>query len=116
LEYTFIGVGMQKKKIFDVFRGIKTDGLTIVDGEKNVYWLATFLVEKREEFIKKLFDYNIETNVVQARNDMYKIFGGRRQDLPNMNWVKSRYISVPLHNMITLEDAEYIKNVIKSGW
>lgn len=105
-----------RKKIFDIYKSIKMDGLTLIDGEKNVYWLATFLVEKREEFIKKLFDYNIETNVVQARNDMYKIFGGRRQDLPNMNWAETRYISVPLHNMMSIEDAVYIRDVIKSGW
>jgi len=105
-----------RKDIFDVYRSIKMSGLQIVDGEKNVYWLATFLVERREDFVKKLYNYNIETNVVQSRNDIYQIFGGKRQELPNMDWVEDRYISIPLHNKMTLEDAHYIKDVIESGW
>jgi dTDP-4-amino-4,6-dideoxygalactose transaminase len=107
---------LHRKKIFDIYRSIKMDGLTMVDGEENVYWLATMLIEDRENFVKKLHDYNIETNIVQARNDIYQIFGGQRQDLPNMNWVEDRYISIPLNNKMTLDDAYYIKEVIESGW
>lgn len=106
----------QREEIFNVYQSIKMDGLTLIDGEENVYWLATFLVEDREGFIKKLYDHNIETNVVQARNDIYQIFGGKRQDLPNMNWAEDRYISIPLHNKMSVEDALYIKEVIKEGW
>lgn len=105
-----------RKRIFEIYKSIKMDGLKIVDGKVNVYWLATFLVEDRENFIKKLYDYNIESNIVQARNDVYQIFGGKRQDLPNMNWIEDRYISIPLHNKISIEDAQYIKEVIQGGW
>ena len=105
-----------RKKIFDIYKLIKVDGFTLVDGEKNVYWLATVLVDKRDDFVKKLHDYKIETNLVQIRNDIFNIFGGKRQDLPNMNWVEDRYISIPLHNKMTIKDALYIKKVIESGW
>jgi len=105
-----------RKQIFDIYRTIQSNGLKLIDSDTNAYWLATFLIEDRENFIKKLFDYNIETNIVQSRNDVYNIFGGERQELPNMNWAEDRYLSIPLNNIMTLEDAYYIKNVIESGW
>ena len=106
----------KRRNIFDVYRTIGIDGFKLIDSDHNYYWLATALVENREAFVKKMHAYNIETNIVQSRNDIYKIFGGKRQDLPNMNWVEDRYISIPLHNHMTIEDAEYIKEVILGGW
>ena len=105
-----------RKRIFDIYRQIKIDGLRLIDSADNYYWLATLVVDRREDFVKKLYDYNIETNIVQGRNDLYQIFGGKRQDLPQMNRLEGSYISIPLHNKMTLEDAEYVKEVIEGGW
>jgi dTDP-4-amino-4,6-dideoxygalactose transaminase len=107
----------KRKKIFDIYRKIKAPGFKLIDPDvRNVYWLATALVENREDFVKKLHDYRIETNLVQIRNDIYKVFGGVRQNLPNMNELENKYVSIPLQNVMSLEDAEYIKDVIEEGW
>lgn len=107
-----------RKKLFEMYanRLSGLDGLKIVKGEKNMYWLITVLVERRDNFAKLLFDRGIETNVVQVRNDIYKIFGGKKADLPVMNNVEDKYISLPLGMHITEEQVEFICSTIKGGW
>lgn len=106
----------KRRQIFEVYRSIKVGGFRLVDSEENVYWLATALVDRRADFRKKLADRGVETNLVQVRNDIYKVFGGQRLTLPNLNEIENQYISIPLHNVMTVEDAQYIKQVIEEGW
>lgn len=111
-------INKQRADLFwEYIQGLKgrTD-IKLVNGPENVYWLCTVLVDRRDEFVQLLNDYNIECSTVQNRNDVYSVFGGKRQDLPVMNEVESRYISLPLHNRMTLEDVRYICNVINLGW
>lgn len=104
-----------RKQIFEFYKeeldGYK--GIKMVDGDKNVYWLATLLVPDRDKFAEKLDRAGVETNLVQVRNDLFSIFGGKRQNLPVMNEVENHYISIPLHTHMTLKDAEYIVESIK---
>lgn len=107
-----------RRKIFDIYReGFKDiSGLRLVDGRENTYWLATVIVENRDEFAKMLENNEVETNIVQRRNDVYKIFGGVREDLPVMNAIEDKYLSLPIGIHVTEEEAHYIVNIIKSGW
>lgn len=106
----------EREAIFSVYKTIKKPGFRLVNGPNNKYWLAQVVVERRDDFSKKLLDWNVETNMVQLRNDIYKVFGGQRRNLPIMKWIEDRYVSIPLHNRMTVEDAEYVKAVIESGW
>jgi len=63
---------------------------------KDTYWLLTVLVEKRDKLAQFLINKGVEVNIVHVRNDLFKIFGGKRQKLPNMNWVETRYLCLPL--------------------
>ncbi len=96
------------------------DGLQVIGTEfadrEHAAWLCTILIENRKDFMKKLRSYNIESAQVHYRNDRYTIFGGRRPDLHNMNSVEDKYLVLPLHQKMSLEDVEYIGQVIKSGW
>ena len=107
-----------REKIFNIYRTrLKDiDGIKLVDSDVNVYWLATLLVERRDDFAKRLWEYGIETNIVQIRNDIYNIFGGIRQDLPVMNSIENKYISIPIGMHVSEENAHYICDIIKSGW
>ena len=91
-------------------------GLKIIDGNCNTYWLMTVLVERRDDFAKMLFEADVDTNVVQVRNDIYKIFGGKRAELPVMNEVEEKYLSLPLGMHVTVDDVNYICDCIKRGW
>jgi len=77
------------------------------------YWLLTILTEKRDELATYLFKNEIECDIANARNDILSIFGGKRQSLPNMNWLESRYLCLPLNSRITISNVRLICNTIK---
>jgi len=92
------------------------DGIWVVNGPENTYWLATVLVDRRDDFARAMFEAGIDTNVVQVRNDIYKVFGGERADLPNMNALEEKYLSLPIGMHVTENDVRYICDTIKKGW
>jgi dTDP-4-amino-4,6-dideoxygalactose transaminase len=63
-----------------------------------------------------LYENGVETNIVQVRNDTYKVFGGIRQDLPVMNELEFKYLSLPLGMHVREEEVRYICDLIKKGW
>lgn len=79
-------------------------------------WLMTIMLDEPELLQKKLLSHKIESNQVHFRNDRYSIFGQRRTDLPIMDKVESRYLVLPLHTHMKLEDVDRLSEVIKSGW
>jgi perosamine synthetase len=79
-------------------------------------WLHTILVEDREELQKKLAANGIESGQVHYRNDMYTIFGKRRDYLENMDVIESRYLVLPLHMKVGIKEVEKICRIIKTGW
>ncbi len=94
-------------------------GLTLLERKpdrESGNWLFTIQVEKRDDFQKKLAEAEIESHMVHVRNDICPIFGGVRQNLPVMNEVENKYISIPLHNHLTDDDVEKVIRVIKEGW
>ncbi|MDZ7649588.1 MAG: DegT/DnrJ/EryC1/StrS family aminotransferase [Cytophagales bacterium] len=96
--------------------GIKLIGAEATD-RTHAAWLCTALVEKnRSDFMRVLRDKKIESSQVHYRNDRYSIFGGRRNDLPNMDAIEENYIVLPLHTKMTTENVSYICEVIKRGW
>lgn len=95
--------------------GLHIIGTGVTDRE-HAAWLCTVLVERRSDFMKKLRSHNIESSQVHYRNDRYTVFGGRRSDLPNMDSVEDKYLVLPLHHKMTLQDVALIGQVAKSGW
>lgn len=92
------------------------DGIKLVDSLSNTYWLATVLVDRRDDFAKAMFEANVDTNLVQLRNDIFKIFGGKRTDLPNMNSVEEKYISIPLGPHLSEDEINQVCDAIEEGW
>ena len=103
-----------RRRLLETYKRL-LKGIKIVDGEHNTYWLCTVLVDRRDDFAKMLFDGGVDTNLVQIRNDAYKVFGGK-VELPVMDRVEGRYISLPLHMGMTVGDVEKICGLIKKGW
>jgi dTDP-4-amino-4,6-dideoxygalactose transaminase len=95
--------------------GIKVIGADLHD-RTHAAWLITVLVENRTDLVKKLHDNNIESAQVHYRNDRYSIFGGRRNDVPNMDLVEDKYLVLPLHTRMDVADVQRVCDVIKSGW
>lgn len=91
-------------------------GIRLINGNDNKYWLATVIVEDRDNFAAKMFEAGIDTNVVQVRNDIYDIFGGKREDLPVMNAIEHKYLSLPLGMHVSTDEIHYICDCIERGW
>lgn len=79
-------------------------------------WLHTILIEDREGLQKKLASHGVESGQVHYRNDMYSIFGKRREYLQNMDAIESRYLVLPLHMKVGIKEVENICGIIKAGW
>ena len=79
-------------------------------------WMCTILADRREALQKKLREQNIETSQVHYRNDRYSIFGGRREDFPNMDAVEDKYLHLPLHTRMNRSDVRRVCAAIRLGW
>ncbi|MFA5013911.1 MAG: DegT/DnrJ/EryC1/StrS family aminotransferase [Actinomycetota bacterium] len=97
--------------------GIKMLNTNIEEGVEPGYWLCTVNVEKREDLKRKLLENNIESDPTHYRIDRYTVFGGRVYNCPNMDYLEDRYLLLPMHYYVSLEDiTERIIPVIKGGW
>jgi len=107
-----------RRQLFNLYKRelSSVPGIKLIDGELNTYWLCTALVERRDDFAKMLYEKEVDTNIVHMRNDIYKIFGGKRQDLPVMNMLEENYICLPLHMNVTEEDVLRVCENIRRGW
>lgn len=104
------------------------DGITVLDQDpESACWLCTVLVDRREDFKRKLSAEGIESDQVHYRNDRYSIFEKfvgddvrwpkcREGQFPNMDAIDGKYLCIPLHMGMDLEDVERICEVIRSGW
>ena len=70
------------------------------------YWLFGILTSYRDGLAVALRAQDIECDLVHLRNDIFRAFGGTRQDLPNMNRLEGRYLYLPLHTNLTIADVE----------
>jgi dTDP-4-amino-4,6-dideoxygalactose transaminase len=111
-----------RRKLLDVYRtglqgipGIKFIGGDYTDRE-HAAWLCTVIAERRGDLQQKLYENRIESNQVHYRNDRYTVLGGRRSDLPNMDAIEDKYVVLPLHTKMSVEDAERVCHVIRAGW
>jgi dTDP-4-amino-4,6-dideoxygalactose transaminase len=78
------------------------------------YGGSPFLIhtKNREKLRKKLESFGIETGLVYKRNDLYSIFGGKRQNLPNMNRLENSYLFLPCHNKMSIKDVLWVCSIM----
>jgi perosamine synthetase len=94
-------------------------GLSLVGGgdlSGHAAWLMTVLADDRESLMAKLREHRIECGMVHYRNDMYSVFEDSRGLFPNMDAIEPRYLCLPLHTHVALDDVERIVDVVRSGW
>jgi dTDP-4-amino-4,6-dideoxygalactose transaminase len=111
-----------RKKLFNRYSeelngmpGLQIIGDGFTDRE-HAAWLFTVIVEDRMGLQTKLREHRIESNQVHYRNDRYTVFGGRRDNLPNMDAIEDKYLVLPLHTRISIEQVDRICDIIRSGW
>ena len=119
LDHYYHPVIEHRQNLFNIYRRRieAMSGVTLVGKNTlNTYWLATILVERRDDFAKMMFEADIDCHIVQSRNDTYRIFGGKKADLPVLNSIENSYISIPIGMHVSEEEVNYICDVIAKGW
>src|SRR5258706_11121669 len=96
--------------------GVEIVGRSKAADREHAAWTCTILAERRVDLQRKLRDVRIESDPVHFRNDQYAIFERFRRSVPNMDRVEKRYLVLPLHTNMTLEDVQRVCETIRSGW
>ena len=96
-----------RKKLCDAY----TEDIDVLCGGS--HWLCAIFTDNRDEIMEYLRANGIECDLIQIRNDIFKIFGGKRQILPNMNKLESQYLYLPLHPKMSINDVRYITGVLE---
>lgn len=120
LKHHNVLINIHRKNAEYYDRTLRTiDGIKILERSNKSspsFWLYTILVKRRDELMKKLKDYGIESSKVHGRNDNYSCARQFKELLPNLNIVYKELLCIPVGWWIKEEDLEYITNTIKSGW
>lgn len=74
-------------------------------------WLIAILTDNRNKLMDKLKEKGIESDLIQIRNDAFSVFGEKTK-LPNMAKIEDKYLYLPLHQNLSLEDVEYVASTI----
>lgn len=111
---------VHQKNLNNLYRQLLKDvkGIEFLPEKKgDTNWLMTVLVDRRDDFAKKLKKAGIETNAVHIRNDVYTIFKPHAKgSFPNMGKVELKYLCLPMHFRVTPSDVKKICNIVRKGW
>jgi len=80
------------------------------------FWTYTIKVDNRDAFIKKMEAAGIMVSVVHERNDQYSCVRAYRAELPGLESVAGRMISIPVGWWLSEQDLAHIATAIRSGW
>ena len=115
----FRKIKVHRKKIFEIYLKelSKNRNINIVNDENikgHAHWLFTILLNKKDYLQKKLRQKGIETNQVHFRNDRYSIFKKftKNKKFENMDAVEDKYLVLPIHTKMKINDAKYIADQI----
>jgi perosamine synthetase len=95
--------------------GVSVVGANYIDRE-HAAWLCTILVENRVGLMTMLRENKVESGQVHYRNDRYSIFGNQNGVYPNMDMLEDKYLVLPLHTRMGIEQVDYICKLINKGW
>lgn len=76
-------------------------------------WFATLLSDRRDELKKYLAEHGVDSGLYHYRNDLYTVFGGRKEKFPVMDVVENQYLLLPLNWTMSVPDVRYICRLVK---
>lgn len=110
------------RRVADRYRQALEDvpGITLLkaydDRESSHHFFTIHVEDRRADFFRRLKEHGIEVSIVHYRNDAYTVFGGLRDDLPELERFCESYVALPTHERLTDEDIDYIVTTIQAGW
>ena len=95
------------------------EGVELLDhpsDRKSAYWQYTILVDRRDDFARKMQSKGIMVSRVHERNDKHPCVREFKTHLPNLERVVKKMICIPVGWWVGETEREYIKDAIKEGW
>lgn len=96
--------------------GLPSKVQVLDEDSESACWLMTVSVERRDDLRIKLSNNGIESDQVHYRNDRYSIFSEFCGKFPCMDALDSKYLVLPMHMGMAIEDVKYVCEVIREGW
>lgn len=85
-------------------------------GANPSYWLYTFKVDRKSDFMRVMAEKGIVASKVHERNDIHSCLEDFRTKLPLLDSINDKIISIPVGWWVGKEEREYIVDCIKKGW
>jgi perosamine synthetase len=95
------------------------DGIELFSYEpdcESAWWLFTFHVERRLDFIAALKGRGIPASVVHLGIHKNSVFGQQDADLPQQKRFDQNQVSIPVHQNLSDADVDHIIASIQAGW
>jgi len=95
------------------------DGVELLERDPRMdstFWIYSFLVDKKQEFMDHMKEYGVMVSQVHERNDIHSCVRDFKTHLPNLDKIQPKLISIPVGWWVTEEDRKYIVECIKKGW
>jgi len=94
-------------------QGIKQVKLLKHDHEHIVPFNYTILAEDRDKLMEFLEKNGVGTVINYIPNHIQPVFKGTKVDLPNTDYAYMKMVSIPVHAVMTLNDAKTVVSLIK---
>lgn len=101
----------------NALKGVK--GVTLLENNpdrESASWLYTIMVDRRDDFIKKMEENGVATSRVHERNDKHSCVEMYKEPLPTLDYVVDNMVCIPVGWWVTPEDRQLIVSHIKNGW
>jgi perosamine synthetase len=94
-------------------------GITLLRNDPDrqpAYWFFSFLVDRREDFVRRLAEKGVPASVIDLGIDSNSVFGGPRPELANQRYFDAHHIALPVHDALSQSDIELIVATVRGGW
>jgi perosamine synthetase len=108
-----------RRRLFDAYRrglagvaGVERVGGGRYEDREHAVCNVPIRVDDASDLRRRLADHGIESGAMHQRNDRCSIFAESRGDFPTMDAIDGRYLMLPMHRRLRVEDVERICHVI----
>ena len=96
------------------------DGITLLERKpdrKSSFWIYSMLINhRRQDFMNHMKEQNVMVSQVHERNDIHSCVREFRSNLPTLDKVTPKLISIPVGWWVGQMGREYIVHAINKGW
>lgn len=95
------------------------DGLTLLKRDPRMessFWIYSILVDRKQEFMDHMKECGIVVSQVHERNDIHTCVREFKTQLPSLDKIQPKLVSIPVGWWVTKEQRKYIVDCIKKGW